>query len=114
MLMQMFYRTAGGQALPGTFTPTAKITREDMAVMVMRYVEYKDIKLAESGQQVASGELKAAFRLRAAQSAVAATQSAGIINGNPDGIFAPKDNATRAQAAKIFAMLQQSSGNHAG
>jgi hypothetical protein len=39
--------------------------------------------------------------------AVAAMQRAGIISGNSSGSFAPADNATRAQAAKMVALLLQ-------
>ncbi|HHW00656.1 MAG TPA: S-layer homology domain-containing protein, partial [Clostridiaceae bacterium] len=40
-----------------------------------------------------------------AKEAVAAIQKAGIIKGTGDGRFAPKNNATRAEAAVIIYRL---------
>ena len=42
-----------------------------------------------------------------ASDAVASMQQADIISGNADGSFAPADNANRAQAAKMIALLLQ-------
>ena len=40
-----------------------------------------------------------------AQSAVKVANKLGILIGNDDGSFAPKANATRAQAAALFVRL---------
>ena len=38
---------------------------------------------------------------------VAALLKAGIVSGKSDGSFAPTDNATRAEAAKMIAVLMR-------
>ncbi|TXK77817.1 S-layer homology domain-containing protein [Paenibacillus sp. N3.4] len=87
----------------GTFGVNDNITREDMAVMVYRISQQLNLKLA-------SGNLSAAFtdqpQIAAyAKSAVDAIKGAGIINGMEDGSFAPKDHASRAQAATMIFRL---------
>ncbi|MHA6529871.1 S-layer homology domain-containing protein [Paenibacillus sp. BAC0078] len=63
---------------------------------------------------LASGHLSAAFTDQSqiaayAKAAVDAIKSAGIINGMEDGSFAPKNHASRAQAATmIFRLFLQS------
>ena len=93
----------------GRFDPDAEITRQDMAVMLMRYVENAaKTTLPENVAPVTfadNGDIAA----YAAQ-AVAAMQRAGIISGIAAGSgyrFAPKDKANRAQAAAMVAGLYQ-------
>lgn len=84
----------------GYFDPNANITRQDMAVMVMRAATV-------SGTAVTATEDATTFRDEAqisdyAKDAVTTLQMAGIINGVTDYEFAPLENATRAQAAVIL------------
>lgn len=84
----------------GYFDPNANITRQDMAVMVMRAATV-------SGTSVTATEDATTFRDEAqisdyAKDAVTTLQMAGIINGVSDYEFAPLENATRAQAAVIL------------
>jgi len=80
----------------GTFGIGRNITRQEMAVMVSRAIS--------DGQAVAGQREFTDWNEIAdwAQDAVAFMQMAGIISGMPDGSFAPMDNATRAQAARII------------
>lgn len=93
----------------GKFSPNSQITRQDMAVMIMRYVN-----------QVSGGELDlvnepAAFAdedqiSSYASEAVSVMQQAGIINGKGGNYFAPKDSATRAEACKMLYMVMEQIG----
>lgn len=91
----------------GRFDPNANITRQDIAVMIARYadkvVEYTLPKVGSAITFTDSNDI-ASY----ASGAVTAIQRAGIITGNDDGSFAPKANATRAQATKMVALLMQS------
>ncbi|NEW09334.1 carbohydrate-binding protein [Paenibacillus sp. SYP-B3998] len=87
----------------GTFGVNDNITREDMVVMVYRISQQLNLTLA-------SGQLSAAFTDQPqiasyAKAAVDAIKNAGIINGIEDGSFAPKDHASRAQAATMIFRL---------
>lgn len=84
----------------GYFDPDANITRQDMAVMVMRAATV-------AGQSVTAVEEAITFADDAsiadyAKEAVSTLQAAGVINGVSDTEFAPTSNATRAQAAQIL------------
>ncbi|UJF31894.1 glycoside hydrolase family 3 N-terminal domain-containing protein [Paenibacillus hexagrammi] len=90
----------------GTFGVNDNITREDMAVMVYRISQKLNLTLARGSQSAAFTDQAeiAAY----AQAAVKEIQTAGIINGMEDGSFAPKANASRAQAAvMIFRLFSQ-------
>lgn len=76
------------------------ITREDMAVIAYRAVMIlgKNLPNSSEATQFTDGENIAEY----AADAVAQMQKANIINGMGDGTFAPKNQATRAQAAYII------------
>ncbi|MEA4987539.1 MAG: S-layer homology domain-containing protein, partial [Anaerovorax sp.] len=84
-----------------SFMPNAKITRQDMAVMIQNYiqkVEKKSITETNAGVSFADDTAVAPY----AKDAVILMQKGGIISGikQEDGSykFAPKANATRAEA----------------
>ena len=86
-----------------SFAPDDPISRQDLCVMLMRYAEKNGgIDLTAQTETVVFSDTAeiAAY----AADAVAALQSAGIINGVGDGRFAPNENATRAEAAKLIAL----------
>ncbi|WP_250278249.1 S-layer homology domain-containing protein [[Clostridium] colinum] len=87
-----------------TFAPNAKITREQMAVMIEKFCEYKKFDLKNNKEEISFTDINNISSF--AKSSVTRVQQAGIINGRPDGSFAPKSNATRAEAAQmIYTML---------
>lgn len=76
------------------------VTRQDMAVMIMRAVEYTGKTVEEVNAAVTFDD--AADIASYAADAVASLQKGGIINGMTETTFAPQANATRAQAAKML------------
>ncbi len=80
----------------GTFRPYDNITREDMAVMIYRYL----------GEGSTASDLSvfsdSAYISDYAKKAVSYLYENNIISGMGDGTFSPKSNATRAQAAQMI------------
>lgn len=84
----------------GSFAPDNQITRQDMALILVRAAESKGITLKDSGTQPSFTD--AAEIDEYAAGAVSALYRAGILSGNPNGGFAPKANLTRAEACKVI------------
>jgi len=82
----------------GAFMPHSKITRQDMAVILCRALEKKNINLI-AGEVVFSDESEIS---EYAKPAVVKLASSGILKGMSDGSFAPIGVLTRAQAAKAI------------
>ena len=83
----------------GQFRPEDNITREELAVVVMKAYTLL-------GKSLSTGKLEQ-FADRNeisdwAKTAVDQAVSVGIINGITSDTFAPTDNATRAQAASLI------------
>lgn len=90
----------------GEFEPQNKITRDQMATMITRFaaqMTYTWPKVMQAVEFADQGEIPS-YALEASR----ALQQAGIISGKPGNLFAPKDTATRQEAAKMLAMLVQS------
>lgn len=88
------------------FNPNSRITRQDMAVIIDRYVEKLAPKKLENVNDKVDFADNSSISSYAAD-AVASMQQAGIISGKGANNFAPKDNATRAEACKMLAMVMQ-------
>ena len=86
-----------------TFSPNNKISRQDIAAMISRYAEYKDYTFSEVNEAIEFTDA-ASIAVYAAD-AVSAMQRASIINGYDDGSFRPRGNATRAESAKMLALV---------
>ncbi len=76
----------------------SKITREDMAVIVYRALEAKDLIQKTELHSFADSSDISAY----AADAVGSIAARGIMNGVGDNQFLPKAYATRAEAAKII------------
>jgi hypothetical protein len=76
------------------------ITREEMATMLFRVIEASGTAL--SGKNDAPDFPDADEISDWARETVGALQKHGIINGMGDGLFAPKNKLTRAEAAKAL------------
>lgn len=87
--------------LDGSFAPSENITREQMAAMLIRAVEYKDASLLEGLKP--SAPFKDADRINSyAKEAIDQAVALKLLNGNSNGTFGPKKNTTRAQAAVVL------------
>lgn len=84
----------------GKFVPNGDITREDLAVMLYRYAEYKryNTKASEDLDQFSDADDVSAYAVEALEWAVAE----GIITGMGNGTLAPQGTTTRAQAATMI------------
>ncbi len=83
------------------FYPENPVTREDLAVMLMRAAQYKGKALEGEKSFNDSAEIS-----DYAKEAVSAMAANGIING-ADGSFLPKSNANRAQTAVLIYNLKK-------
>jgi len=88
----------------GNFAPNDNITREQMAVMLYRFVNIKGIELPQGS--VTTFIDQDTISPWAAE-AVTAIQRAGMVTGRPDESFDPQATATRAEVATIFARFLQ-------
>lgn len=85
---------------PTTFGPSAPLTREEMAVLLARALHLPTAGRVRFGD---SAEISA-WAIGGVDAAVAA----GYLDGFPDGNFQPLGRATRAQAAKVLAVVLRS------
>lgn len=84
------------------FSPDAYITRQDMSVMLSRYLEYIGAEnLSGGGSEFADDGEIADY----AKDAVYRLKSIGAIDGRGGNMFVPLGTATRAEASKIIAEL---------
>ena len=77
------------------FGPNDAITREQMALMIVRAVKLDQVEKETSFTDSAGIS-------DWAKEGVAAAVKNGIINGYPDNTFRPQGNATRAEAATVI------------
>ena len=89
----------------GSFAPTGAITREQMAVMLYRYAQYKDYDV--TGSADLSGYADADSVSSWAQYAVAWAVDAGLISGVGNNTLNPQGSATRAEIATILMRFVQ-------
>ena len=85
------------------FSPDRRITRQEIAAMIVRYVQYTNDSLATQNEPQ---EFKdSADIAEYAKQAVSLMQRANIISGYDDGTFRPRKDAARAEAAKMLAVV---------
>ena len=81
-----------------TFNPYAKLTRQDMAVIVARAVEKKGYSLSAGEFDFADKETIADY----AYESVMKLSNLNIVNGYNDNTFKPQNSLSRAEAAAII------------
>ena len=79
-----------------TFNPNGTITRQDMAVILERFLALKNQRLPVGDNKTFADD---ALIANYARYAVNRLYGAKILNGLPDGRFDPKGSVTRAAAA---------------
>ena len=84
----------------GKFDPYGEVTREDFAVMMHRYAEYKrySTKASEDLDAFSDADDVSSYAVEALEWAV----GEGLINGMGNGTLAPQGTTTRAQAAAVL------------
>ncbi|WP_427338399.1 type I pullulanase [Caloranaerobacter sp. DY30410] len=87
----------------GEFNPNDKITREAMAAMIVRALKYVAPNMDYSQKDITFVDRDSISDW--AKDLVGIAYNKGIVNGIDETTFAPKDNATRAQAAVIIYRL---------
>ena len=89
----------------GKFNPGAAITREEMAVMLVRAYENMNSKIDSNGSSASFAD--AASISNWAADSIAKAQSLHLLNGRGGNSFAPQSNLTRAEAIKsIYNLLK--------
>ncbi len=81
-----------------TFRPDKNITREEMAVMICSAMSLPASDNIKAAQVFVDGSKISHW----AQSQVSAALAAGVMKGDNDKSFRPKENATRAESAAMF------------
>lgn len=84
----------------GNFSPDAPILREEMTAIMVDTLLNKNYRKLEQGDLSQFSDASAVSQWVRAR--VAQSLKLGLILGNPDGTFAPKATATRAEAAVIL------------
>ncbi|WP_195572595.1 S-layer homology domain-containing protein [Paenibacillus sp. 1001270B_150601_E10] len=87
----------------GHFEPNRKITREEMAVMLVRAYEWKHGKIEDKGEALSFADHKKVSKW--AVDGVAKVAALGLMEGQGGNTFAPDKHATRAEAAKVIYLL---------
>lgn len=88
----------------GNFNPNAPITRQELAVMLVRYCE--NVAQTTLKQTTAKVTFNDEAQIASyAKEAVSALQQAEIISGKDNNIFDPTAQATRAEVAKMIAVF---------
>ena len=85
-----------------TFRPDAQITREELAAMVIRAMNYASISTSVTDPQTVLSKYKDSNKIVWAQKEIAAAINAGLINGMTDDTIGSDSQATRAQSATML------------
>lgn len=89
------------------FYPNNNITREEMAVIIVRVMEQKGINVMSSQVSFTDKDEISSWAVESVSKAV----DKKIIKGMTDTTFEPKQNATRAQASVMLYRLMELLGN---
>lgn len=87
----------------GTFRPNEPITREQMAVMIIRYIDFAELSLKDKNEaaEFTDSDLISSW----AADAVERAQRLGLITGRDSGAFDPKGTANRAEVCTVLYRL---------
>ncbi|MBQ4370207.1 MAG: S-layer homology domain-containing protein [Oscillospiraceae bacterium] len=87
----------------GAFRPNDPITREQMAVIIVRYIDFAGLSLQEKNE---AAEFPDAGLISPwASDAVGRAQRLGLITGRDSGAFDPKGTANRAEVCTVLYRL---------
>lgn len=82
------------------FNPMGKVTREQAASMLMRYLESRGVEIAaeENAAGFADSEKISSY----AKEAIAKAKAAGVLAGYTDGTVRPRETITRAEGTSLL------------
>ena len=82
------------------FAPNEMITRQDLAVIIVRYMEFAkiDIPMTRMIAVFADSDLISEY----ADNAIQVAFNSRIMTGKPDNMFDPRGNTTRAEVAAVL------------
>lgn len=106
------WATSNGIALgygDGTFGPSDTLTREQMAAILYRYLEYKEAVL-DASEDVLTDFVDASKISQWAVTAMEQMCAAGLLQGVPGGELLPAAGTTRAQLAAVLLRLCETYG----
>lgn len=83
----------------GKFGPDDKVTREEMATIIARFMDYKKIELGNDEVEDFADSDKVSDW---AKESVSRIQKSNLIKGKGNGIFDPKADSTRAEVATLM------------
>jgi hypothetical protein len=86
-----------------TFAPDGLIERQDAVTILARWIASQNDALADAGYDAAFADADLIGDY--AREAVEQLAKAGVISGKGNGLFAPTDTLTRAEAAKLLVAL---------
>lgn len=88
------------------FAPNERITREEMAVMIVRAYEYLQGSRVSQASDTAAGAFSDYSQIHSwAKNAAGIALQAGLIKGRGNQQFAPQGSMTRAESAQVIANL---------
>lgn len=87
----------------GRFCPDSQVTRQDMAVILVRYLTHVGVELPTVEEPEPFGDMEQVSDY--AQDSVELARTVGLLRAGEDGNFYPQKSATRAEAAEAFAWL---------
>jgi hypothetical protein len=85
------------------FEPLRNVTREELAVMIDRYITYIKANLSKTNETLTFKDDKDISTW--AKASIALMQQTGIMTGSTDNSINPKGNATRAEAAAMLTRI---------
>ena len=85
------------------FAPNQAVSRQEMAVFIDRFINYKNIELADNSKiNSFNDSVKIADY---AKEAVETMRKCGIVTGDQNGYFNPTNNASRAEVATVVTRI---------
>lgn len=88
-----------------TFAPNASVTREQMAAILYRYAQSQGADVTGRADLTAFADVSEISGY--AKDALSWANASGLISGRSASVLAPKDTATRAEAASILVRFEQ-------
>ena len=92
------------------YGPGDIITREQMAAIIYRYAEYKGIDVSVENENKYMDYKDYENISNYAKPAVSWVSEKGLMAGDADGGFRPRDKATRAETAQVFMNVDENMG----